>query len=299
LSKGAHPIVAAIGGGLGNQMFQYATARRLAHVNGAELLLYLGKRYGGKPYRVYGLNRFHITGRIATDAEAGGLRRVSRTRRRLAKVLPWVAVPEDAELIREENLRFNEAILSLRERGVKLSGAWQCERYFEDIGDIIRKEFTLREPLDARNREVLARIEAGPSAFFHVRRGDYVTDPVDSKKFGTCPPDYYYEAAQILREKAGSDLQIFVFSDDPAWVREMQIGGAGAGIIDWNSDRPERDLALMRRCQHAVIANSSFSWWGAWLGDGSRERIVIAPRVWLRSRTGYEDIVPKRWLKLG
>ncbi len=297
MSSAGNYVVAAIGGGLGNQMFQYAAARRLAHVNGAELLLYLGQRYGGRPYRVYGLDRFNISGRLATDVQAGGLRRVSRTRRRLAKVFRPLAVPPDPEIVREDTLLFNPAILSLRQPA-KLAGAWQCERYFEDIGGIIRQDFTLRDELDARNREVLARIEAGPSAFIHVRRGDYVTHPIDSKKFGTCAPEYYQEAAAILRERVGPDLRFFVFSDDPAWVREAKIGGDGAEVIDWNSKTPERDLALMRRCAHAVIANSSFSWWGAWLGDGG-ERVVIAPRVWLRGRSDYGDIVPGRWLKLG
>lgn len=293
-------VVTAIGGGLGNQMFQYAVGRRLAHVNNAPLLLYLEDRFVGKrAYRPYGLGQLAITGRQATHAEAGGLRRVSRTRRRLSKVLPFLAAPPDPEVVREENLLFNPAILSLTGR-VKLTGAWQCERYFSDIASIIREEFSLRGDLDDRNREALARIEAGPSAFLHVRRGDYVTHPKVVKIFGTCSPDYYREAVRILHERAGPDLRIFVFSDDPAWVREMRIGGEGAEIVDWNADRPERDLALMRRCRHAVIANSSFSWWGAWLGDdGDSNRIVIAPRVWLIGRPDYRDIVPERWLKLG
>jgi hypothetical protein len=297
LSRTTEQVVAAIGGGLGNQMFQYAAARRSAYFKNAELLLYLGNRYRNGSYRVYGLDRFHISGRRAREAEAGGLRRISRMRRRLAKVLPRLTVPPDPELIREETLSFNPAILSLQ-GSVKLSGAWQCERYFADIADIIRQEFTLRDSLDPRNREVLARIESAPSAFIHVRRGDYVTHPVDSKKFGTCSSEYYEEAVAFLQEQVGPGLRFFVFSDDPAWVRETKIGGEGAEVIDWNANRPERDLALMRHCRHAIIANSTFSWWGAWLGD-TGDRIVIAPRVWLQGRSDYQDIVPERWLKLG
>ena len=294
MSNTADYVVAGITSGLGNQMFQYAAARRLAHINGAELLLYIGKQRPGT-HRVYGLHRFQTGGRIATAAEAGGLKRPGKMRRRLAELLPFLT-PADPEVIREGTAEFNPAILELR-RNVKLSGYWQCERYFSDIAGIVRQEFTLREPLDAQNCAALARIGSAPSAFLHVRRGDYVNNADNNKTFGTCSEDYYSEAARLLRERAGPELRFYVFSNDPAWVRENEIGGEGAEVIDWNGERPERDLALMRACQHAVIANSSFSWWGAWLGDG-RERTVIAPRVWFRGRSDYGDIVPERWLKL-
>ncbi len=296
MSSAPRQVVTAIAGGLGNQMFQYAAARRLAHINEAELLLYLGDRYGKGAFRPYGLDRFNICGRIAGPGEAGGLRKVNRTRRRLAKIFPSLAAVPDSELYREASLAFDPAVLDLR-GNIKLTGYWQSERYFADIAESIREEFTLRDGLDARNSEALARIESGPSAFIHVRRGDYVSHPIDSKKFGTCSPAYYSEAVQILRSRIGPQLRFFVFSDEPDWVREMKIGGEGAEIVDWNGDRPERDLVLMQRCKHAVIANSSFSWWGAWLGDGA-ERVVIAPSVWYQGHQNSYDILPDRWLKL-
>jgi len=297
LNRTAGYVITAISGGLGNQMFQYAAGRRLALVNSAELLLYPGDRYRRGSYRAYRLDCFGIGGRLATEAEAGGLRRVSRTRRRLAKPFPCLAPREDREVVRETSHLFDPAILSLQ-GNVKLRGYWQCERYFADIADTIRADFRLRQALSARDREVLARIQSGPCAFIHVRRGDYVTHPVDKIKFGTCSPEYYRGAVALLRQQVGPELLFFVFSDDASWVREMRIGGEGAQIVDWNGDSPQRDLALMRECTHAVIANSSFSWWGAWLGDG-RERMVIAPRVWFQGRPNDHDIVPERWLKLG
>ncbi len=290
-------MVTAINGGLGNQMFQYAAGRRLAHINGKELLLYLGERYRPGSYRTYRLDRFHVAGRIATAGEAGGLKKASRTRQRLGKFLPALAAPDDPDLVQEESLRFNPMILTLQ-NNAKLNGYWQCEGYFSDIAGIVRKDFILRDGLTGRDRDVLDRIRSGPSAFIHVRRGDYVTYPVFSEKFAACSLDYYREAAALLRERVGLGLRFFVFSNDPSWVRGMKIGGEDAEIIDWNADTPERDLALMRECSHAVIANSSFSWWGAWLGD-SRERIVIAPLTWFRHQPDSHDIVPERWLKLG
>jgi hypothetical protein len=286
-----HRVVTAIAGGLGNQMFQYAMARRFAQVNQAELLLYFGARYKSGSYRVYGLNKFRTAGRVATEAEAGGLRRIKPMRRRLGRLFPSLLPPEDSELVKERDLRFNPDILSLR-GSAKFAGYWQSERYFADIADVIREDFTLRNDLDRRSQETLKRIGRGPSCFIHVRRGDYLQED-----FGTCSAQYYREAAELVRERAGDAVRFFVFSDDPAWVREAQVGGADAEVIDWNGETPERDLALMSRCRHAIVANSSFSWWGAWLGDDDA-RMVIAPRVWMKGRSDSADIVPERWSRL-
>ncbi len=162
-------VVTAINGGLGNQMFQYAAGRRLAHINGKELLLYLGERYRPGSYRTYRLDRFHVAGRIATAGEAGGLKKASRTRQRLGKFFPTFATPEDRQVVQEASLPFDPGILCLR-GNVKLNGYWQCESYFSDIAGIVRKDFTLRDGLTGRDRDVLDRIRSGPSAFIHVRR---------------------------------------------------------------------------------------------------------------------------------
>jgi len=284
-------VVVAISGGLGNQMFQYAMARRFAHVNDAELLLYLGTRYKPGKSRAYGLTKFRITGRLATHGEAGGLRRVRPWRRIPGRLLPGLLPAPDPEVVAEKTMRFDPDILT-RRCPVKFNGVWQCERYFAEIADLIRAEFTPRDDLDRRNQDMLIRIKSGPSCFIHVRRGDYVTGGVYA-----CSPDYYAEAAALVRERVGSSVRFFVFSDEPNWVREMQIGGANAEIIDWNGEAPERDLELMRACDHAIIANSSFSWWGAWLGDLG-ERTVIVPRIWFLGRSDLDDIAPSRWLRI-
>jgi hypothetical protein len=142
----------------------------------------------------------------------------------------------------------------------------------------------------------MARIQTDPSAFIHVRRGDYL-QPGQIDRYGVCSKDYYDHAAALLRQQVGSNLRFFVFSDDPAWVRQNRIGGESAEIIDWNGNTPEQDIALMMACKHAIIANSSFSWWGAWLAE-TPGQIVIAPRIWYKAVPQYQDIVPKRWLRL-
>ncbi len=291
ICNAAAQVVVAISGGLGNQMFQYAMARCYAFANAAELLLYLGTRYKPGKSRRYGLAKFRIAGRLATHAEAGGLRRARPWRRLPGRLFPALLPAPDPEVVTEKSMRFDPAVLTPRAR-VKLNGVWQSERYFSDVADLVRSDFTLRDDLDRRNQDTLNRIRSRLSCFIHVRRGDYLTGGIY-----TCPPEYYADAVAIVRERVGAAVQFFVFSDEPNWVREMAIGGAGAEIVDWNGEAPERDLELMRACRHAIIANSSFSWWGAWLGDLAA-RTVIAPRVWSLRRSDLEDIAPSRWLRI-
>jgi hypothetical protein len=307
------PAVATyIVGGLGNQMFQYAIARRLARRTRAELLQLVHQRSDVGGGRVYGLTEFTIAGREINDEAA--IPRGTATSRLHRALFPRRA-PEAAapRIVRERNiwdyigktgpappegldtLLFEPAVLTLRGT-VLLQGFWQDERYFADIAATIRRDFRLRTALDARNRDALARIRRGPSAFLHVRRGDYLS-PEHVHRYGVCEPDYYQRALDTLRARVGPGVRIFVFSNDPDWVRRLAIGGAEAEIIDWNASRPAYDLTLMRACDHAIIANSSFSWWGAWLGDRPG-RTVIAPRVWLKAVPAYRDIVPARWLRL-
>jgi hypothetical protein len=283
------PLVAAhIAHGLGNQMFQYATARRLALINRAELLLLLGKRFAPPAYRPFGLPNFNIAGKIRADATVLPVVREQDLGDFFHGIEVMGETAADEPLFMPELLNWHGSIA--------LAGFWQNERYFADIGDIIRRDFTLKAPLQGRNREVLARMQHGPSVFLHVRRGDYLR-PDMAPFYGVCPAAYYQRGLAFLRTRETAALTVFVFSDDPGWVREHQIGGATAEIIDWNGESPWCDLALMRACRHAVIANSSFSWWGAWLGD-MPGRTVIAPRVWYQGLPAYQEIVPARWLRL-
>ena len=305
-------VATRIASGLGHQMFQYAIARRLARKTHAELFLLVHQRSDLGGGRVYGLTEFAVAGREVTDEAA--IPHGAAVPRLLRALFPGRATqPPALRPVRERNvwdyigktvpeqpegagtLLFDRDMLSLR-GNVLLHGYWQDERYFADIGATIRRDFRLRTALDARNQDALARIRVGASAFLHVRRGDYL-NPQLIDLFGVCDPAYYQLALETLRARVGPGVRLFVFSDDPAWVRQQGIGDAHAEVIDWNGARPACDLALMRACDHAIIANSSFSWWGAWLGDRPG-RTVIAPRVWFKAVPAFRDIVPARWLRL-
>lgn len=300
-------IVTEISYGLGNQMFQYAIGRRLAHAANGRLILLFKQEYKTNYARSFGLKHFNISGGGVRDERVDpGAAAAPRMRARLADRIAWFARRfRKIPIIRERTVHdlapgthatlFMPELLDWR-GGVHLMGYWQNERYFADIGDIIRKDFTLKTALDERSQAALARIQAGPSAFIHIRRGDYLK-PEHIALYGVRGKDYYDTAVALLRQQAGPDLRFFVFSDDPAWAKEHSIGGDSAEIIDWNGPTPERDLALMTACRHAIIANSSFSWWGAWLGEKAGQ-IVIAPRHWYKSIPLYQDILPERWLRL-
>jgi hypothetical protein len=292
------PLIAtSIRAGLGNQMFQYAIARRLALKAKGELVLVLE---GPEQYR---LSVFSISGReVAFGAALTPARRFFPRRARPAPEIPLIQEKSVWDLIGQfgpqapagQEMLYTPNLLQWRGHAL-LRGYWQNERYFADIRPRILRDFSLKRALDARSQQCLARIHAGPSAFFHIRRGDYLL-PKFIDRYGVCTAEYYHRALEMLRARVPG-VKIFVFSDDPAWAAANAIGGAGAEIIDWNIDTPEHDLALMQACTHAVIANSSFSWWGAWLGERP-ESITIAPRTWYKILPEYREIVPERWLRL-
>jgi hypothetical protein len=292
----ARPItLTSIQAGLGNQLFQYAIARRLSISVSGDLVLILADDFSGRYQRRFGLQHFNVSGHIVYQ---------SQIKSSLPNLFPNRPMPDQVtyeKLIfhcigeQTKDPIFNPEILTLR-GSVQLQGFWQDERYFTDIADVIRQDCTLKTELSERNRIMRARILGAPSAFIHVRRGDYLA-PQHIDLFGVCAPDYYHAAVELLRSRHGRHINIYVFSDDFGWVRETAIGGPDAELVDWNSDAPWDDLYLMRACQHAVIANSSFGWWGAWLGDWPG-RTVVAPKLWFKATPQYTEIVPPRWLRI-
>lgn len=295
-------------------MFQYAAARRFALRADCEILRAHFPAPRGDLTTIDRLRYFNITGR---DIDFGKVSpaHASLHQRALRKLAPKIFWDEKAppELIKEVSvfsfsdeskagtlaetdcLIFNPEMLKPR-KNVRLWGYWQNEKYFSDIAPLISREFQLKAALDQRSQACLAMIKSRPSVFLHVRRGDYL-DVVNSVLIGVCSAAYYTAALALIRAKHGDDLQVFIFSNDFDWVKENNIGGEDAIMVDWNRSAPQNDLMLMRACQHAIIANSSFSWWGAWLGEWPGQT-VIAPRVWFKAVPEYRDIVPERWLRL-
>ena len=292
-------IVVRLFGGLGNQMFQYAAARRLAHEQGTELLMDL-RWFGGQDTRTPDLFSLRVRARAApaeclvTAVPATWTGAGRRTRWRVAR-----AARRDGWRLFAERVPgvFDPAVMSAPDRS-QLVGYWQSERYFGDNELDLRGDLSPRRPPSDRAAALGEEIEATGGVSVHVRRGDFAADPGAARAHGTCPPDYYRRALRLLDERLGSP-RYYVFSDDPGWAIEhldhprLRL----ASSVD-DRTRPEEELALMASCRSHVIANSSFSWWGAWLGRHP-EKIVVAPAQWFADpNLRSDDIVPETWLRL-
>ena len=341
-------VIVRLMGGLGNQMFQYAAARRVSHVRNVPLKLdlsHFGHIPAGDtpwqyvlsvfaireefatpedirsltwgranrftkmllgiierrlpPDRRYGLGFFSIREEIASpgdirDLKWGGTNRILRMlRSRIEQGLP----PGRRTWIRERHFQFDPEILDIAGH-VYLDGFWQSEKYFSDIQDILRREFTVRGVPDPLTSEMCRQASSGESVSVHIRRGDYVSNPVTSRFHGTCPPDYYERAVSHIARRA-SPLHFFIFSDDPAWARKNLTLDHPATYVEHNGpDKGHEDLRIMTHCKHHIIANSSFSWWGAWLSN-TPGKIVVAPRKWFADeKIRTEDLVPDPWVRL-
>lgn len=295
-------IIVKLRGGLGNQMFQYAAARRLAHAHNAPLGLDISflSGSGADTPRSLELEHLSITAGIASPGEVARLRfkearwtapLFSRGLQMLGKERP---APRD---IRERHFHFDVTLLNAPD-DVYLDGYWQSEKYFAEIGGIIRSEFTVRYPLDDRNGELAELITGSESVSLHVRRGDYASDPQAAHYHGECGPEYYTRCLDIIGEEM-HDPYLFVFSDEPAWVMEnLKFPFATTFVTHNGPQKGYEDMRLMSLCRHNIIANSSFSWWGAWL-NGNPDKRVLAPSRWF-NQPGIDtsDLLPDSWTRI-
>jgi len=287
-------VIVRLTGGLGNQMFQYAAGRALADRLGADLLLDTrafehALAFQAYTRRAYALSAFKLRARLATAQD-------------LKHWPVWpVEIGMRLRFLRpvfrrwhfESGIRYDPGLLALREP-VCLVGYWQSERYFADIADRIRADFSLLEPLSGDNASVLELARHRHSVGLHVRRGDFLSLSDAAQVHGLCSIDYYRRAISLLKERY-PECRFLVFSDDPQWARAELPLDASAMFVEGNEQRPEQDLALMRACKHHIIANSSFSWWAGWLGY-SPEQTVIAPTPWYASaKLDARDLAVPRW----
>ncbi len=283
-------VVVKLMGGLGNQLFQYAAARRVALVNNASLKLDISKFKNDK-LRTYRLKHFNIKAEIADLADImqakGGAGISGQINRRLAKLKPY----HRRLWIKERHLHFDPNILKLSSP-VYLEGYWMSEKYFKDIEDTLRQEFTVKSKPSLINEQMAQDIHRTNSVSLHIRRGDKASNPVTSQLHGVCPPEYYQAAVEKI---AGivENPYLFIFSDDPRWTQEnLRLEYQTTYVTHNGADQDFEDLCLMSQCKHHIVANSTFSWWGAWLG-AYPQKIVIAPRQW--SQYKNKDRIPETW----
>lgn len=293
-------IIVQLLGGLGNQMFQYAAGRSLAIHLDTELKLDASQFDKTKTItpRRYSLASFAVR---ETFASTQDLLRVRMPSSRLHNFLVGAYCAFSGRPVlaykKEPHFHFDPDFFSTPDDAY-LEGYWQSPRYFEKHADIIRKEFSLRHSPGAQNDLMAEKIRQSEAVSIHIRRGDYISDPMTFQHHGVCPLDYYHFAIRLIREKC-LDPHFYIFSDDSDWVQQNLMMEVPHTYVTHNQNTNDAaDLWLMSLCQHHIIANSSFSWWGAWLSD-YKEKMIIAPKKWVNDETlDTSDLIPPSWYSI-
>ena len=299
-------IISRISGGLGNQLFQYAVARSIAENNGAQTVLdtswFINNKNDTK--RDFLLPFFNISAREMKKEDEKNINLpdtinntfYNKIKRKIFRILENLKPLDKKKFIIEPSFNFHPEILKIR-NSCYLSGVWQSEKYFKEIEDIIRKEFTLKNKPAKKTGEWIEKIENANSVSLHIRRGDYVENQKTNQFHGTCDLGYYEKAIKIISEKI-KNPEFFIFSDDINWAKDnLKINFPTYFVSD--KDIPDyEELIVMSKCKHDIIANSSFSWWGAWLNQ-NKDKIVIAPKNWFKAKhLDTKDLIPESWLTI-
>jgi len=292
-------VIVKLSGGLANQMFPYAAGRRLAKSLETELKFDVSgftvyEEQQSLDFRRYSLGVFNVKEDFATIDECEAL--TSREPSLLEKM--FCRKPRrPSTYIKERHYHFDQEILQLK-GDIYLQGNWNSEKYFADIKDIIRQDFTFKHPPTGRNLELLNEISSVESVSIHVRRGDYVSNSKANQVHGTCNLSFY-QAGVALIAGCVAKPHFFIFSDDLQWVREHLSLSLPCTFVDHNGPLDgHEDLRLMSQCKHNIIANSGFSWWGAWL-NSNPGKIVVAPKAWFQvKKYDTNDLIPPSWVRL-
>jgi hypothetical protein len=176
-------------------------------------------------------------------------------------------------------------------------GYWQSEKYFKPVENELRNELKLILNLNCENAKLLDDISNSESVSMHIRRGDYITVKNNFRRFAICSLEYYKQCMDLFVNKLNNPI-FYVFSADVDWAKDNFKGDQFRFIV-YNLDCPDIDLFLMSRCKNNIIANSSFSWWGAWLNQNN-EKIVIAPKNWYNGKINDSaiDLIPETWIRI-
>ena len=295
-------VVVRLEGGLGNQMFQYAAALGLAVRQDRALKMEVSA-FAACDKRSYQLDCLKVPQDLYTGAplfqpvsNSIAARVIRRIKRDVFKVSAL-----HKGMYCEPHFHFDPAFFKLSGAEILLNGYFQSPRYFESVAQLLRERFQPVAPRSAKAAGWAAKIAASPcSVSLHVRRGDYLQAP-HSALHGALDRDYYDRAVNLVQHLAGERVEFFLFSDEPDFIAEAFADLPGAHVVRSDPHKSWEELFLMARCRHNIIANSSYSWWGAWLNPDEGKR-VIAPARWFTSDTlaacNVLDLYPDDWILL-
>lgn len=286
-----------LSGGLGNQMFQYAAAKALAKRLKTDLTLddHTFGRKTEATTRCFELHVFNIDYPVKPTLKG----------RFLVKIHPFVqthrAFFRKFGFFTDTYAILYQPDFEELKGNITMFGYFQNEQYFSNIASDLRNDFTFRKPLTDKNLALAEKIKSGNAISVHIRRGDYLTNRNAVSNFVTCDISYYIEVIEYISSHTDNP-EFYVFSDDPDWVKNnINFVNHPATFVDWNKgDDSYIDMQLMSLCKHNIIANSSFSWWGAWLNPNPG-KMVIAPDKWFQEEKKndlLDNFYPKGWIKI-
>jgi len=296
-------VIVKLKGGLGNQMFQYAFARSIAVSNNHSLILDTITGFESDPYkRQYRLNYFNINEKIASEKDLQRVR-LFRQNNVFGKALRLVdrLMPLSKRFYIEDNSKNMNNKLVIR-GDIYLDGYWQSYKYFSPICNLLREEFSLKSNYIKINNTIRSKIYNEESVAIHFRKkdsycvGENVGIPVNNI-YKNIDLDYYLKAIKLMNSRIFKP-RYFVFTDDEKWVKENFLIEDSFEVVSGFEDY--EDMLFMSLCKHQIIANSTFSWWGAWLNH-SKNKIVISPKEWFNTsppNINLEDLLPEEWIKI-
>jgi hypothetical protein len=283
-------IIAKLQGGLGNQMFQYAFGRALSIKHSVELKLDKSM-FPTYKYHKCMINHFKVDAPYANSLE---IIRFNIHRRR--PNWPWKflnpVLHNPNKYVQEPSYYFRPDLLEIKDSCL-LDGYWLCEKYFIDIEDSIRSEFKIHSPLNEYTKNMKNKIQSVTHpVMLHVRRADFAKDFIHVH--GTLSLAYYERAISIIKERL-PNASFFIFSDDPKWAQSHIKPNSPTEYIGQGADLNYLDLYLMSQCEHFILANSTFGWWGAWLSKSYRKNITIMPK-YMTAKMDTRDLAHSSWI---
>jgi hypothetical protein len=284
-------IISKITGGLGNQMFQYAIAKAISKKINDEFKLDISF-YPKQTLRKYELNYFNIEENIAKEDEVIKLAGDENFWFKVKRKLGLNPKRPNSYFIEKETATFDKDVFNY-EKNIYLDGYWQNEEYLKDTRDELLKDFTLKDDISKEAKKYLKDIKNSQSISLHVRRGDYVQNSHANSVHGISDLEYYKKAIRYI-EKNVESPNFYIFSDDISWCKENFYFLENKVFID-DTKCAFDDLELMKNCKHNIIANSTFSWWAAWLNINN-DKVVVAPKVWWVSRED-KNLAVSNWIK--
>jgi hypothetical protein len=298
-------IITKLMGGLGNQLFQYAIARSLSIQKKTELKLDLTAYFDPHNFRTqrrYRLNFFNISESFANKKEIYYLKYGTKSEligeflEKINRFLPTFPL-KASSYVKEKSFAYNSEIIDTNTE-IYIEGYWQSEKYFKNHEFTIRNDLTLKPEFNVSNNLLANKMNSVNAVNLHVRRGDFISDPETRKFHGICSQDYYQKGINIILNSV-NDPHFFVFSDEPEWAQKnLEIPIPVTFMTENGSEKDYEDLRLMSLCKHHIIANSSFSWWGAWLSNNP-DKIVISPATWFNNPSvDTRDLIPDSWIKI-